>query len=554
MAAIDLYSGIGGWTLGLKMAGIDVVSSYEWWRDANDTHNKNFGTNHNERDIRKLSFGDLPSPEVIDFVVGSPPCTQFSLANRGGKGDIADGLKDIAKFLEVVEYLKPKYWAMENVPRVASILERELENGGSLERFKHLFGDIRVYCASDFGVPQARKRMIAGRFPFELFESYSGRTPKITLGDVICALEKELIVDPIYNMELPRHLVSDHVLEPNLSLEEERINREAKTHHPVYNKMSFPDRLDRPSRTITALCTRVSRESIIINDSKNNLRRLTIRERSCLQSFPIHYQFFSKAYPGKIKMIGNAVPPLLTFYIAQSMQETPLEDLILPKDVAMSSLNLGVEQATSHTPESQGAKFPWKRTFKLAIPGLRLGSGVRFELTNSFGTNSAVVEWGIQFFYGSSKNIVRYVLSREALEKARRINDLYASKEFQAMYLKMIERIRQVNSIDLQKNWTNVDRTLPGPIELIDSLGDFVQAFKNLFTSQPSHGQAQIKEFMRNEFRSDDGKAINIKKLEEHYLVVFVGIIVGASFNEIISNKDIELFTKNMSSEPELVQ
>src|SRR5690606_3249445 len=119
--------------------------------------------------------------------------------------------------------------------------------------------------------------------------------------------------DPIYDLTLPKELVTDHILEPNLSAEEERINRDTKTHHPVYNAMSFPDRLDRPSRTITALCTRVSRESIIINDSQNNLRRLTIRERGCLQSFPINYQYFSKTYAGKIKMIGNAVPPLLTF-------------------------------------------------------------------------------------------------------------------------------------------------------------------------------------------------------------------------------------------------
>lgn len=41
--AIGLYSGIGGWTLGFKMASIDVIESYEWWEDANYTYSMNFG-------------------------------------------------------------------------------------------------------------------------------------------------------------------------------------------------------------------------------------------------------------------------------------------------------------------------------------------------------------------------------------------------------------------------------------------------------------------------------------------------------------------------------
>ena len=137
-SAIDLYSGIGGWTLGMKLSGINNVASFEWWGEANQTHNLNFNTNHKEVNIRELNVNEhLNFGKKIQFVVGSPPCTQFSFANKGGNGDIKDGLIDIVKFLEVVEHLKPKYWAMENVPRVAKILEKEL-NEGSLKRFKNL--------------------------------------------------------------------------------------------------------------------------------------------------------------------------------------------------------------------------------------------------------------------------------------------------------------------------------------------------------------------------------------------------------------------------------
>ena len=40
--AIDLYSGIGGWTLGYELADIEIVSFYEWWKPAIDTHKANF--------------------------------------------------------------------------------------------------------------------------------------------------------------------------------------------------------------------------------------------------------------------------------------------------------------------------------------------------------------------------------------------------------------------------------------------------------------------------------------------------------------------------------
>jgi DNA (cytosine-5)-methyltransferase 1 len=110
LRAIDFYSGVGGWSLGFKMAGIDMIQSYEWWNKANHTNAINNCHSTVEIDIRTLPLENLP--ESIDIVVGSPPCVEFSYSNRGGSGDISDGLKDIEKFLSVVERLKPKCWAI----------------------------------------------------------------------------------------------------------------------------------------------------------------------------------------------------------------------------------------------------------------------------------------------------------------------------------------------------------------------------------------------------------------------------------------------------------
>ena len=387
--AIDLYSGIGGWTLGMKLSGINNIASFEWWNEANQTHNLNFETNHKEVSIRDINVEtDLNFKEKIDFIVGSPPCTQFSMANRGGNGNIKDGLIDIFKFLEVVEYIKPKYWAMENVPRVAKILKEEL-NGGALNRFKKLVKVIEVVDAAEYGVPQNRKRMIAGNFPFHLFSSYRKKIKPITLGDVLKKLDTKTILDPNYAYEIPKKDVSELENEVNLTTEETRINRDSKTYHPIYNGMSFPDKLDRPSRTVTATCTRVSRESIIVK-SKNGYRRLNVRERGVLQGFPITYQFYGRTLNSKFKMIGNAVPAVLTYYIFQSMQEINANDILSP-----SSSNYRHEKPKFKTYKSKMGlpvrKYPSKRKFQFSVPNLRYGSGVRFELSNT--PKSEPIEW-----------------------------------------------------------------------------------------------------------------------------------------------------------------
>ena len=526
--------------MGFRMAGIDVVASYEWWKDANNTHNKNFGTTHSEVNIRRLKLEDLPNPDEIEFVIGSPPCTQFSYANRGGTGDIADGMIDIYKFLEVVEYLNPRYWAMENVPRVAKIIEREIQKGGSLYRFRNLFGEngIRVYDSSDFGVPQKRKRMIAGRLPFDLLESYKEITPRLTMGDVLEALNQDLVVDPVYGIELNREDVTDHIAETPLSDEEARINRDSKAYHAVYNTMSFPDDWNRPSRTITALCTRVSRESIIIKDHKNNLRRLTVRERGCLQSFPLNYQYYSGSYGGKLKMIGNAVPPILTFYIAQSMLERTSEEVLLPNQ-AHNPIVTAEEPPIIHTPDTRGAKYSWSRSFWLAVPGLRFGSGVRFELRNYHDKRDKSTSWKMNFFFGNSKNIKAKELDLELFKRSSIILNELNNISLNELVDEFISYCEVIDIEGLQKNWTNKDRDRVGPIELIDNIGRFSDRFKKILKKK-NLTERVLLAFIEDELKNGNGRVDN-KKLSDNPIDVFVGMLIGSCFNSIMSGKRKQL-------------
>ena len=448
--AIDLYSGIGGWTLGMKLSGIKNLASYEWWKEANQTHNFNFGTNHKEVNIREIDVNHLQYEKKIDFVVGSPPCTQFSFANKGGNGNIQDGLIDIFKFLEIVEYLKPKYWAMENVPRVAKILEQEL-NGGSLERFKPLVKVITIVDSSEYGVPQNRKRMIAGNFPLELFESYKANIPLVTLGDVLNSLKKKIITDPNYGYIIPRNEVTELENEVNLTPEEERINKDAKSYHPVYNNMAFPDKLNRPSRTVTATCTRVSRESIILK-SKKGYRRLNVRERGVIQSFPISYQFYGRSLNSKFKMIGNAVPPLLTYYIFQSMLGVKPNKLKSPKQSTYIHKKPPYESFKSNLGLPK-RKYPAKRRFKFAVPYLRYGSGVRFELSNN--PKSENLEWSFKFYHGNSKNIKQIPLDQNIKKTLAPIVNTSKNEVFTESINLLSKEYKSFSSKKLQEIWTS---------------------------------------------------------------------------------------------------
>src|SRR3546814_19271594 len=74
---------------------------------------------------------------------------------------------------------------MENVPRVAKIIEAELKEGGALEEFNHLGCVTHIIDMADYGLPQRRRRCIAGNFEISLLESYQANARPRLVRDVI---------------------------------------------------------------------------------------------------------------------------------------------------------------------------------------------------------------------------------------------------------------------------------------------------------------------------------------------------------------------------------
>jgi DNA (cytosine-5)-methyltransferase 1 len=344
----------------------------------------------------------------------------------------------------------------------------------------------------------------------------------------------ETIVDPIWAAALTTEQVTERQVEPALNAEELRMNREAKEFHPVYNNMAFPDPLDEPSRTVTATCTRVSRESIVIADPRatGRYRRLTIRERACLQGFPITYQFYAKSFSEKAKMVGNAIPPTFTYLLAMAARRVQADRL--PSFAkAGQQLALPSRPAPITPPDKEGRSYPETRRFCAALPALRFKSGMRFELSNQLVDGTA--EWRVRFFFGSSKDIREVDLDGSIERELRRAPLIGAVlAEARSSLLKAEAELRATNPAKLQLAWTHRAQGM-GPFELTDLLGNLAD---EIHRSIDQKATADVRDYIAayvvdSADHTFDGKLPSRTKLEKYALRIISGFVIGDWFNTL---------------------
>lgn len=152
LMAMDLFAGAGGFSLGLRQAGIKVLAAIEWDRDAAATYRAMIGDHVIEGDIAVVDAATLPD---VDMIVGSPPCQSFSQA---GKRDPDDPRGQLwREFVRIVAAKRPAWVLLENVPG----MKRFAAYGQIMDALAALGYRMTPYtlnCA-DYGVPQTRKRM-----------------------------------------------------------------------------------------------------------------------------------------------------------------------------------------------------------------------------------------------------------------------------------------------------------------------------------------------------------------------------------------------------------
>ena len=324
LTAIDLFAGAGGATQGLKDAGYRVVAAVEEWSDAVRT----FSANHPEvailaRDIRSIDPATLRTSlglpaGGLDLITACPPCQSFSTLGRMDASDSRNDL--IAETERFARSFLPTAIIFENVPGVArdsrfERLRNRLESAG--------YHDFRAYdvFASDFSVPQRRRRLIAialrngsaGALPDDLGalvpEFVSAPPPDA--GEVIdLAGPIEGTSDPLHRARKPTPLVLERIraippggsrfdLPPHLRLAcHNRIKR--KGAWAPYGRI----RREGPAPTMTTKCTTPSCGRFV---HPTEHRGISLREAALLQTFPRTYRFVGSH--GSIeRQIGNAVP------------------------------------------------------------------------------------------------------------------------------------------------------------------------------------------------------------------------------------------------------
>lgn len=314
---IDLFSGAGGLSCGLVMAGFTPVASVEIMPEAVETYKYNFvnkkGFNEKveTRDIRtqevKEELYKTIGSQHIDLIVGGFPCQGFSMAGNRVVSDPRNSL--YLEMLEIVKNVKPDYVVMENVEGLRSMLDGKVETQ-IINDYKEIGYEINVTTlnAADYGVAQQRKRVIfignrIGNNNYHPKPLYEPKNYK-TLGS---AIYKFMNIDEDKSIN---HIFTRHTEEMKTRLSNVPEGSSLfKNYSDSWKKSPW----DKPSCTI-------KENHGAVNIHPKLPRVLTAREIAAIQSFPDDF-IFQGAKKWQLVQIGNAVPPLLGKAIGLSVEK-----------------------------------------------------------------------------------------------------------------------------------------------------------------------------------------------------------------------------------------
>ena len=345
---IDLFSGVGGMSLGFEMAGFEIVLANEYDKEIAKAYEKNHpNTKMVAEDITKIPLKELFGEYrgKIAVVIGGPPCQGFS--QKGKRKSINDERNFLFKYyVKVVDLVRPQYFVMENVPNLLTS-----EKGFFKREIEEMFGELGyvlnsdVLNAADYGVPQNRKRaVIIGK----LSEGEENKVmlpvkkgERVVVWDAISDLaylesgeganEQEYKYAAKNNYQkrmreksntLFNHYATKHsklALE-RLSLLPPEMGKEVlpEEHHTKSIYSGTWSRMIKNDVSVT-ITTRFDTPSSGRFTHPYLNRAITVREAARLQSFPDDFVFLGTK-SAQMKQVGNAVPPLLAAAIAESIK------------------------------------------------------------------------------------------------------------------------------------------------------------------------------------------------------------------------------------------
>ena len=333
---IDLFAGAGGWDAGIRDLGWGCLGMYEWNKSACETLRYNHNSPVYEVDLSRYQEIDFPQ---VDVVIGSPPCQGFS--NEGKSNSL------VWDFLQIVECLQPQAWIFENVPGFKRLYKGEYHRE-LIKRVAKMGYTLtsNILDASDYGVPQKRKRFIALGYkdqtptlPKAMFgEIDRDLRPKRTLWEAISDLpvvphgEKIGIFgypsDPLndYQRLLRKyaHQVTNHTTQNHSPRVLEKIKRVPMGGNMSdivgtfeENKKHYEGGYRRAKKSEPSFTAYWTRGMTSIHPELH--RFLSPRECARIQSFPDDIIFQGTTIQ-HYTQICNAVPPLLAYTLCDHIQ------------------------------------------------------------------------------------------------------------------------------------------------------------------------------------------------------------------------------------------
>ncbi|MBA2403256.1 MAG: DNA cytosine methyltransferase [Bdellovibrionales bacterium] len=338
LSFIDLFSGCGGLSHGLEMAGHKCLLGV----DVNKEAIQSFAANHHQAavylgDIKQLkekNLKQLLKGQKVDMVVGGPPCQGFSTV---GRGEVEDDRNQLFKqFVRIVKVTQPKVILFENVTGLVA-KKNQLIMKQIFEYFEKLGYnmDARVLSAEEFGVPEKRRRTIImgvkdGECIFPI-ATHGTRASKKAV----------TVKEALKNLKSPDGKTYNHdvrMAEVKKTEDRERLKfipagRCIRYQHD--EKEFLPKKLwfDVNWKTLRENRFRQTRlQRLPLNEPSPTIltartsyyhpiepRYLTPREAAACQSFPNDF-IFHGSQTAVFRQIGNAVPPLLARALGETVK------------------------------------------------------------------------------------------------------------------------------------------------------------------------------------------------------------------------------------------
>lgn len=330
LTIVDLFCGAGGFSTGLKWAGLSPILGTDIHPPSLDT----FQNNHPEATVILGDMKDVTGDQLreavdgmdVDVVAAGIPCQGFSLTNRK-RWEEDDRNYLFREFIRAVGVFEPQVVLLENVTGIKSTgngkfmraIAQAIEESGFVV-------DFRTLNAADYGVPQQRRRVFFLGVREGMRLSWPGPThgpdrdeSRVTVWDAIGdlpeiragesasqytsppATEYQRLMregaDQVHNHTAPNH--------PESTVEKIAA---VEPGEPIYKRFKQRIRLDPDDISPTQVAGGI-RPQYQLGHPKTP-RGLSVRERCRIQSFPDRYRIHGGTVQGRVQT-GNAVPPLL---------------------------------------------------------------------------------------------------------------------------------------------------------------------------------------------------------------------------------------------------